>query len=372
MSFDLFRSEKTTGTKILHLSSYNIANVPYLLSKGLNDHTSCRSICVTFILPFCDYIKYPEDYMMGINIAANEVVALIKEADIIHIHNNLTELIHHAKTYRIDLESLLKAKRRVILHGHGTYHRAYKDKIEALRKKIRFTDILATPDNLLLSEYPGSKFLPNPIDVSRITQKHKDSPDAKIFKMAHSPTNRTGKSTDYLEKVILPELKKTLPIESQYIYRTTNRECLNIRSQCVLNFDQILVGTYGIGVQESIAQQIIPIVRISKSVGDFINDFFGFPHPFLLTTETDEHEPIFDKMILDLSHYSTAPAESNLTQRTLAIPGLKEEILDLYSKLLNSYELREKCRKEAYDWLLKTHDIPVVAKRLEEYYEEMM
>lgn len=77
-------------------------------------------------------------------------------------------------------------------------------------------------------------------------------------------------------------------------------------------------------------------------------------------------------MILDLSHYSSAPKESNLTSRTLEIPGLKDEILNLMFKLLSDFSFRDEHRKKGYEWLLKTHNLPVVSKKLEEYYKEIL
>lgn len=370
MSFNLYREEKisSTGLKIVHLSSYNIANIPYLLSKGLNKYSNNSSVCVTFTLPFCDYIKYPEDYMYGINLDKNGVVRLIQEADIIHLHNSIDELLYHARRGGLDLQKLLSTKKNIILHGHGTYHRAYKNNIEKYRKIFNFTDILATPDALLMSNYPAATFIPNPIEVDLTTPKFIDNQE--IIKISHSPTNRKIKSTDYFEKIIFPVLKNKFKdkIQLKYIYKSTNQECLKIRSECAINFDQILIGAYGVGAQESLSQRIIPLVRISREVEEIINSYFNNSHPFLLRTKTKEDEKFYNRIVSDLSYYRTSPAEDQITKRTLEIPKIKNQMIEELEKLIDSPSYREYMRDTGFNWIRQTHDLPIVIKKLLNYY----
>lgn len=364
-------NKRASALNILHLSAYNIANIPYLLSKGINDLTEHRSICATLIFPYCDYIKYPEDLMLSNNMTPNMLRELILEADIIHIHNSIHQIIDHPQLPSI--KRLLTSKQNKFLHGHGTYHRVYSDLIEQLKKEMGgFQDIIATPDTALVAKFPNAKYLPNPINIENYKRfQTKDTSTLDVIKIAHSPTYRPSKSTHYLETIIIPELQKKYAdkIQFEYIFNKSNEECLNLRSNCILNFDQILVGTYGLGAQESVAQGLIPIVRIGSKADEYLKKHFGFDHPFLVTTKPNQEDQ-FDSIIslVDVGSDKTPPSEEEITKSTLLIEGFEEQLLTTMMTLLDNYEYREQVRSNQIEWLSKTHSLPLIIESLIEYY----
>lgn len=371
--FNKLRPKKGfSSLNILHLGAYNIANVPYTLSQGLNSLTEHRSICTTLIHPYCDYLKYPEDLMLSDNLSPSLLFELIREADIIHMHNSLHQIVDNPQLRGID--ELLASKSNKFLHAHGTYHRVYSDLIEKIKIRCggEFKDIIATPDNALVSQFPEAKYIPNPIKVEEYRRYYiRDELDTAPIKIAHSPTHRPSKSTHYLEQVILPELQKrsSKKIHVEYIYNKSNDDCLTSRSNCILNFDQILIGTYGLGAQESIAQGLIPIVRIGSKTSNYLKVHFGFDHPFLITTSPDQEKQFEDIIsVVDVGSDKSPPPEIEITTKTLEIQGFSEQLITTTLTLIESYKYRNDVRIDQLNWLKKTHDLPIVIDVLIKHY----
>ncbi len=111
------------------------------------------------------------------------------------------------------------------------------------------------PD-LLYDDYPGDTWIPHPID-SIGKENIWTQPEIPII--AHSPSNRGSKHTDFLLEV-LNKLKKRVKFKLDLIENVTFNEAVERRKGATLFADQFKVGWYGNSAIEAM-QFGIPVVN---------------------------------------------------------------------------------------------------------------
>jgi hypothetical protein len=124
---------------------------------------------------------------------------------------------------------------------------------QALDTARLFADgvFVSTPD--LLEFVPGSKMLPQPIDLRQFDALRDASyapppgtPGVdRPARIAHAPSSRAMKGSDCLEAAVRSLAARGFKVELVTVENRPHREVLEICSTCDLAVDQLLIGAYG-------------------------------------------------------------------------------------------------------------------------------
>lgn len=146
----------------------------------------------------------------------------------------------------------------------------------ALDMALRFADgvFVSTPD--LLEFVPGSKLLPQPIDLGRFDALR----DAGLgpppgtpgvdrpARIAHAPTNRAMKGSDQIEAAVRSLAASGLKVELVTVENRPHKEVLEICATCDLAVDQLLIGAYGQFAVECMAMGKPTICYVRPDLAD--------------------------------------------------------------------------------------------------------
>jgi hypothetical protein len=151
-----------------------------------------------------------------------------------------------------------------ILHSHGTYARRNRDEI----RRVRATHISATIDLELLGL---GQWVPAPYDTDWLATFRDPQP---VLTIAHAGTDAVSKSTGPF-LAACGRLAKEVPIRVLHINSLPWAECLRLKGQADIYFDQVLTG-YGLNAVEAWGMGI-PVVagiepREARKRGHLIPD----------------------------------------------------------------------------------------------------
>jgi SAM-dependent methyltransferase/glycosyltransferase involved in cell wall biosynthesis len=126
--------------------------------------------------------------------------------------------------------------------------RCNPNRARATELALAYADLIyvSTPD---LHEFlPGSRLLQQPIDVRALRARLKASPvrrDRRPFVVAHSPTSRALKGTDFVLSAVEKLRARGLDVELRLIENMTYEQALAAYRDADLAVDQLLFGAYG-------------------------------------------------------------------------------------------------------------------------------
>lgn len=263
---------------ILYIASENTANVPYTLFYGMNKYTDNKA---NFVLLLDNFLKYPLDgAQFGSSLTSSEFIDMIKKSDIIHM-DDLRNVTHDKIIYGkfkdgldVDILSLIGNHQKLFWHQNGTFFRKNCQAINNIALRHNINLLASTPDLLKYSKI--MKWCPCPIDLER---KIFNEPPPVINSLkilcSHAPSKRPIKSTDQFLKFASMRNK----IVPKIIERKSNEECLNIRKDCPLHYDQIILGAYGVSAIEGAAMGQIVMVNL-RNVKQYVpgNPFIDIPY----------------------------------------------------------------------------------------------
>lgn len=197
-----------------------------------------------------------------------------------------------------------------------------------ISKEYGRVNFVSTPD--LLEFVERSVLLPQVIDFDLINTIKKKTlnyrSDSKLT-IAHAPSNRKIKGTDFVIKCIDKLKDKGCDIELKLIERKSHAEALRIYSEVDIAIDQLLIGSYGLVSAEMMALGIPTIVYLREDL---------------------------------LNYYPEPPPLINANPNTLE------------QTLINFYENRDllkKYRNDGIDYAYKVHHPSRIAIKCLEYYE---
>ena len=266
---------------ILWIANDNCANNPYTIVKTINDHFSEHHAELIMSKP--NYLKYPSGTLVS-DITIQEFINKINNADIIHLNEPVCsglyppEANQHFKgsSDKVILWNLLTKKHIVFRHSNGTYGRNNYKQINSFCQLHNIYQTVSTPD--LLKLICPSKWLPQPTDLANKIHRFKPPKFTGKIKISHSPTDRYFKSTDYFLTVISELKREGYDIELNLIENQTHEQCMNLRRESHIHFDQFLLGAYGRAAVEGLAIGQIVVVGL-KNIIEYVPG-----HPFVNTT----------------------------------------------------------------------------------------
>jgi glycosyltransferase involved in cell wall biosynthesis len=138
----------------------------------------------------------------------------------------------------------------------------------ALHAALKYANgiFVSTPD--LLEFIPKSVLLPQPIDMRRFESMKesmvKEKSSNRIIKVAHAPSNRKMKGTQYVEEAITTLQASGYSIELLLVENISYEEALNKCANADIVVDQLLIGSYG--------QYSVEMMALGKPVICYLRD----------------------------------------------------------------------------------------------------
>jgi hypothetical protein len=237
---------------VVVMTDIDIAGQLSYLWRGLNRFTpfKTRYICLQKT-----YLDYPTDIvpMQGME---QEISDAIDTAEFFIFGRTIYDLPFHPFGDRLNRNNHL-----VVCYGSET--RLMPEKY--LYKYLRDDLMIVTSIDYTSSSRVGFSAQHMPIMYNPEDIPEKKPPNDGKIRISHTPTNRQIKQTDLFLKAA-EELKKEYPIETVLIEGKPWKECLQLKRQAEINYEQMAIGSYGMAAVESWAMEQAVIGRLNNWV----------------------------------------------------------------------------------------------------------
>lgn len=182
------------------------------------------------------YIAYPED----LPYRREQLLELYASADAIHLQN------HPAGWELYDNG----AGKPTVLQHHGTIFRDDHEALSAVARRVGMVEIASTLDLVMLE--PSVTWVPVPYDLGALQaiRQRVYQPKEGVIRIAHAPTNRAVKGTATFLAVVDRLRAKGHRIEVVLIEQRAWAQCLALKAQADIYYDQMELG-YGCNAVEA-------------------------------------------------------------------------------------------------------------------------
>jgi len=317
--------------KIVMIAINDPAGTAISFTKAINRYTkhSCRLITTA--------TRYNFDFEKDLHVPDfegpefDEVVQILREADIIHFHTLADELLPLGP---LSIKDYLSGK-KILHHHHGhpdfrANPEKYRDKYRRLNRKV----LVSTPD--LLRLIPEATWQPNLVPVKDSLYTPQPLSDDGQIRIGHSPTRKELKNTDDLvEAVEGLQRKADLPsIELDIIENCKHVDCLKRKNRCHIIFDH-MQGYYGVSSLESLSQGKPVIAGLDEWNKQCILEFTnGAELPWVIARNRGELEEVLLSLIIDpalrkaIGAYSRKFMETSWSEQRVV-----SRLVDIYNAL---------------------------------------
>ena len=180
----------------------------------------------------------------------DEIVQLLRDADIIHFHILADE---NMELGPVKVKDFVNGK-PLLHHHHGhpdfrTHPEKYSEKYRRLKRKV----LVSTPD--LLTWLPEATWQPNLVPINDpLYLPHPADGNGSVL-IGQAATRKDLKNTEDLIRVVgdMKQSKACPKIDLDIIEDTDHRECLKRKGRCHVVFDH-MQGYYGVSSLESLSQ----------------------------------------------------------------------------------------------------------------------
>jgi len=241
---------------VVILTDIDVAGQLSLLWRGLNAFTpfKARYICLKQT-----YLDYQTDIVPQKGMEA-EIAEIITQADFFIFGRALIDFPFYSIASRLNRNNHL-----VIVYGS-----------EARTQPEHYCYMWLRKDLMTVSNYDYScaanlgfsaQHIPPMYNPDEIPPKQ--APNDGIVRIAHTPTNRAVKQTDVFLKACEELRSEGLPVQPLLIEGKPWKECLQIKRQAEIMYDQMAIGCYGFGAIESWAMEQAVLGRLNHWVRSF-------------------------------------------------------------------------------------------------------
>ncbi|QOY34208.1 glycosyltransferase [Anaerobacillus isosaccharinicus] len=233
---------------------------------------------------FMNYLKYTEHI---VSTDAYELMKLVDQvtdySDVIHFHNGNTFLSNNN-----DLPYIANKNKKMVMHHWGNDVRTVKMVSETnpyslppsyltdeeIHKSLThfssYIDTAIVQDHEMLpyvkEYYKNVHVLPLACNTKRFEARF-PSPDNKIPKIIHAPTNREFKGSTFVDAAITTLKKESnLQFDYQKIEKLSHAQALKMYLEADIIIDQLLCGTYGMLSVEAMAMGKVVVAYIRDDV----------------------------------------------------------------------------------------------------------
>jgi hypothetical protein len=292
---------------ILMITENDPAGMGIAFTRAINRHTEHRCRLITtktlYNFNFEKDLHVPDLDEEGFE----EIVQLLKGADIIHFHILADENIELGP---IKVRDYVRHK-TIVHHHHGHPHfrahpEIYREKYRRLRRKA----LVSTPD--LLHLLPEATWQPNLVPIHDPLFLPQPAPINGRVTIGQSVTRKDIKNTDDLMRVV-GKIQKEIPdpkLSLDIIENTDYRECLRRKNKCHIVFDH-MQGYYGVSSLESLSQGKPVIAGLDHWNLSHINEFTGTAFiPWVLCRTREELEETIPSLAGDADYLEWLGRES--------------------------------------------------------------
>ena len=263
-----------SGFNVVHVSKTNCAGAIRNLSEALNKYTEINSRVITGSSTTSG-LSYPKDVLLS---EKRKVCQLLKQADLIHFHNNLDKDSVELQPYR----HLLSSKPAVL---------QYHSEPDLLARFFRGRSIKCRDDiqTLVVAQkhirfYPDSIPVPNIIDIYNSELMPVNNKYKKILTIMYCPTDEKdykdytntccGKGyTDTLS--ILNDLKEKGIIKYIVLNKVPWLKLMKLRSEVDVLIDECVTGGYHMTSLEGLSQGLATIACLDELMIKQLCDLTG-------------------------------------------------------------------------------------------------
>jgi hypothetical protein len=249
-------------------------------------------------------------------------------------------------------------KKRIVLHYHGgDLRRIMRKADKEFIDRQGFTVFVSVPD--LVPQLENAQWLPITVPMDDELYRPSLKRDDNVIKIVHSPTDREGKKTAVLTKAV-DGLKRKYDVELVLIENMPYDECLKLKKEAHIAFDNIEFGSYaGCSIEAMCHEQptLVYLNDVSQIQIDEVSEEIGIEPPFV--NVGDKKQPSIE--------YLNRVVEGK-TRNIIT----KEDYRSVYEnleRLIVDSNLRKELGKKGRKWASRVHDVPVVAKKLSDMYE---
>lgn len=281
---------------ILMITENDPAGMGVAFKNAINRHTEHHCRLITTEIRYNFYFEKDLHVPLLKDDGFDEIVQLLKDADVIHFHLLADESIRlgpvRAKQY-ID-------GKKIIHHHHGHPHfrsnpEFYREKYRNLKRKV----LVSTPD--LLHLLPEARWQPNLVPIKDSSYLPNAPSGNGTIRVGHAPTRKDLKNTQELIQVIR-RLQPTLrdpQLELDIIENSLHKRCLERKNQCYIVFDH-MQGYYGVSSLESLSQGKPVIAGLDDWNMRWIKEFAGSDVlPWVIARRPGELEKKLEELVTD-------------------------------------------------------------------------
>ena len=273
---------KKNGLNICVFADFNIAGNLTLITSLINKYTIHKARCIIVV---GDYLDYGKDIVLidgkaknskqTINeTSASEAANVIKKADFFHIGR------HAVNFADIHFENIFN-QNNCVFQYFGSHLRDNTKAIREFHEGSGIHGVSWVDWTMQENAGPMHYHLPDIFDTESVTPWFESAPDMKMdpIIIAHSPTNRAFKKTNFFLEII-EKLKKEFNIELLLLEGLSNEECLKRKGTAHILFDQISVGRFALSAIESMAMSQVVLCSVSNIVQSVFPE-----HPVISVTK---------------------------------------------------------------------------------------
>lgn len=284
--------------RILQTTTYDPGLVAFRLHTALNSTTPHASVFLRrgHDNPFSSPRQYDPDTI------PQEATRFVDEADVVHCHLDYSVF-----------DSFRRGKHRpaVVIHHHGTNLRNHATAFATLDQRA---DLRLVSNLELLSYGERLQWLPNPVNVARlqrlgnvmgnVAQNVAQNVAGNVitdgvlrpFRVAHSPTKRHLKGTEYFLLACEALQAKGLPIEPVLIEGLSHAESLRRKATCDACFDSFWLGLQCSGLEA--AAMGLPVIAGDPLVKERYEDLVGAV-PYTYANDADALATALERLATD-------------------------------------------------------------------------
>ena len=268
--------------QVLHLALTPLVGAPMRICKALALHTGVTARFAVLDTNVGAYDRMVFDTDLKWARDRDEIVALARTADVIHLHNFLDLDSHQFDP--IDIRKLWNEGRPMVRHFHSTPTNV------AAYMHITEQAIVDCPiPKVVIPQYPArffptAKIVPNIILDDELTRA---SPGAGTLRIAYAPTRfNSGRASrwdtkGYRETIkLLNSVKRkatarNIDLEVDVIEQVSHAECLQRKSACHIVIDDLVTGSYHLNTLESVASGSVCLTYMDRATQQTVFDLTG-------------------------------------------------------------------------------------------------
>jgi hypothetical protein len=252
---------------------------------------------------------------------------------------------------------MMKTKRFVLHYHGGDLRRVMSLSDKDFINKKGFTVLVSVPD--LLPQLKNSRWLPIPVPTGDELYKPLPKSDDHAIRIVHSPTERDAKKTEVLIKAV-EALKCKYDVELLLIENTPYKECLKLKKEAHIAFDNIEFGSYaGCSIEAMCHEQpaLVYLNDVSLQQINEVSKEIGVESPFV--NVGDKKQPSIEY----LNRVIEGKARNIITEEDY------KSVYDNLERLIVDSNLRKELGRRGRRWVTRVHDVKVVVKKLLDVYE---